>query len=116
MPKRIPLGSIGVTRDGKTVYPQIGTETTGEAFDFTAEELVEITGLEKASGNRLVRKLIVEGDEGSNTEPKAPKALSAMNLEELTAEAAARNVVLGEAKTKAEIRAVIEAAAEAEEL
>lgn len=116
MPKRIPLGSIGVTRDGKTVYPQIGTETTGEAFDFTAEELAEITGLEKASGNRLVRKLIVEGDEGSATVAQAPKALSAMNLEELKAEAASRNLDLGTATTKAEIRTVIEAAVEAEDL
>ena len=115
MPKRIALGAIGVTRDGKTVYPPIGTEVSGEAFDFTAEELAEIAGLEKASGNRLVRKLIAEGDDGS-AQVQAPKALSAMNLEELKAEAASRNLDLGTATTKAEIRTVIEAAVEAEEL
>lgn len=115
MPKRIPLGSIGVSRNGVTVYPPIGTETTGEAFDFTAEEIAEINGLEKASGNRLFRKLIAEGDDNS-APAEAPKALSAMNLDELKAEAAARNIELGAATTKAEIRTVIEAAAEAEEL
>lgn len=60
MPKRIPLGAIGVTRNGKTVYPAIGTATIGEPFDFTDAELKEIAQLEKASGNQLVRKLIVE--------------------------------------------------------
>lgn len=60
MPKRIPLGAIGVTREGKTVYPAIGTATAGEPFDFTDAELKEIAQLEKASGNQLVRKLIVE--------------------------------------------------------
>lgn len=69
MPKRIPLGAIGVTRDGKTMYPTIGTATTGEPFDFTADELVEIAKLEKASGNQLVRKLIVE-----ETQAPAPAA------------------------------------------
>lgn len=67
MPKRIPLGAIGVTRDGKTVYPAIGTATTGEPFDFTADELAEIAKLEKASGNTLVRKLIVEDTSGADT-------------------------------------------------
>ncbi len=72
MPKRIPLGAIGVTRDGKTFYPAIGTATTGEAFDFTAEELAEIAKLEKASGTPLVRKLIVE--ESPAPAPTAPTA------------------------------------------
>lgn len=116
MPKRIALGAIGVSRDGKTVYPPIGTEVSGEAFDFTAEEIAEITALEKASGNRLVRKLIAEGDDGSAAAAAAAKPLSAMNLDELKAEAAARSIDLGAAATKAEIRTVIEAAVEAEDL
>lgn len=116
MPKRIALGAIGVSRNGVTVYPPIGTETTGEAFDFTAEEIAEINGLEKASGNRLFRKLIAEGDEGSSAAEPVVKQLSAMNLDELKAEAASRNLDLGTATTKAEIRTVIEAAVEAEDL
>lgn len=108
MPKRIPLGAIGVTREGKTVYP-----TVGQVFDFTSEEVAEINALEKASGNQLIRKPIVE-ESDSGAAPSAPvaKELSAMNLAELTAEAAARGVELGEAKTKAQIVAVIEAAGE----
>lgn len=111
MPKRIPLGAIGVTRNGKTVYP-----TIGQVFDFTSDEVAEINGLEKASGTQLMRKPIVEAStDESNTAPVA-KALSAMNLEELTAEAAKRELPLGEAKTKAEIRTLIEAAIETEDL
>lgn len=117
MPKRIPLGAIGVTRDGKTVYPAVGTAISGEPFDFTAEEIAEIVKLEKASGNQLLRKLIVEtSSDDQGTAPPAQKALSAMNLEELTAEAAKRELDPGEAKTKADFRALIEAAIEAEDL
>lgn len=113
MPKRIPLGAIGVTRNGKTVYP-----TIGEVFDFTSDEVAELNALEKSSKTQLIRKPIVEGaadDQGNGGAPVA-KELSAMNLEELKVEAARRNIELGEAKTKAEIRALIEAAIEAEDL
>lgn len=106
MPKRIPLGAIGVTRNGATVYPDVGV-----VFDFTPAEIDDIRGLEKASGNALIRKPIVEESDGADAAP-VPKELSAMNLAELTAEAAARGVELGEAKTKAQIVAVIEAAGE----
>lgn len=112
MPKRIPLGAIGVTRNGQTVYPKIGTATSGEPFDFTAEEIVEITKLEKTSGTQLLRKLMNEGPEGGEGGEVKTKALADMNLAELTAEAASREIDLGAAKTKAEIRAVIEAAEE----
>lgn len=40
MPKKIPLVSIGVQRNGKTVYPEAGV-----AFDFTKEEVTELTAL-----------------------------------------------------------------------
>lgn len=111
MPKRIALAAIGLTRDGKTVYPEIGTATTGTPFDFTADELTEITALEKASGNVLIRKLNNEGavDVGDDN---ADKALADMTVKELQAEAAKREIDLGAAKTKAEILAVIEAAGE----
>jgi len=111
MPKRIALGAIGVTRDGKTVYPPIGTATAGVPFDFTADELTEITALEKASGSVLVRKIINEASTGEE-EPTGEKALTDMTVKELQAEAAKREIDLGAAKTKAEILAVIEAAGE----
>lgn len=107
MPKRIALGAIGVTREGKTVYPPIGTATTGEAFDFTSDELAEISALEKSSGNQLVRKLLSEGSDDT-----VEKTLEKMNLEELKAEAVSRGVDIGDATTKAAIKAAIEAAAE----
>lgn len=105
MPKRIPLGAIGVTRNGKTVYPAIGTATTGEPFDFTADELAEITALEKASGNQLVRKLIVEDTSGADTtnqsgaETKVTLTL-ANTKKELQAAAAERQIEFVEADSK----------------
>jgi len=113
MPKRIALGSIGLTRDGQTVYPEIGTESTGKPFDFTAEELTQIAALEKQTGNQLVRKILNEG--ASDDTAAVTKTLGEMNLAELKAEAAAREVNLGDASTKAQIVAVLEAA-EAEDL
>lgn len=107
MPKRIPLGAIGVTRDGKTVYP-----TVGEVFDFTAEELADIRALEKASKSNLVRNPIVESSDADQGGAAVTKELGQMNLAELKAEAADRGVELGEATTKAQIVAVLEAAAE----
>lgn len=59
MPKRVALSAIGVSRDGKTVYPEIG-----KAFNFTSEELTDIAKLEKASGTLLVRKPVNEDPEG----------------------------------------------------
>ena len=113
MPKRIALGAIGVTRDGKTVYPPVGDANSGTPFDFTNEELNDIRALEKASGNQLVRKILNENvapaDDGEGDEGKA---LSEMTVKELQAEAASREIDLGAAKTKAEILAVIEAAGE----
>lgn len=51
MPKRIPVKSIVLNRDGKQIRPAIGKE-----FDFTTEELADI--MANAPGH--VRKVIVE--------------------------------------------------------
>jgi hypothetical protein len=112
MPKRIPLGAIGVTREGKTVYPAIGTDKTGEPFDFTPEELAEIAKLEKASGTQLVRKLIVEDnsapaplpDEGTET-----KLTLANTKKQLQAAAAEREIEFVEGDSKEVLLGKIEA-------
>lgn len=41
MPKKVPLIRIGVQRQGVTVYPEIG-----KPFDFTKEEIADITKME----------------------------------------------------------------------
>lgn len=46
MPKKVPLVSIGVSRDGVTVNPPVG-----KAFDFTVDELRD---LDKMSSTTLV--------------------------------------------------------------
>lgn len=51
MPKRIPVETIKVRRDGKPVIP-----TIGKPFDFTAEELDDINKVRP----QAVRKLIME--------------------------------------------------------
>lgn len=58
MPKRVPVKSIVLFRDGKQVRPTIGKE-----FDFTAEELKDINDLSPKS----VRKVIVEDAESAET-------------------------------------------------
>jgi hypothetical protein len=45
MPKKVPLVSIGVARNGKTIFPEIG-----KPFDFTAEEIADMDNATKASG------------------------------------------------------------------
>lgn len=51
MPKRVPVQTIVVTRDGKRVTPKIG-----DAFDFTAEELDDINRVNPDA----VRKVVIE--------------------------------------------------------
>lgn len=116
MPKRIPVVAIGVTRNGKTVYP-----TIGQVFDFTAEEITEINGLEKASGVQHYRKPINEGgEEDLGGSGEALVISTKLTVAQLTSEAEKRGVDLaglGDAPTKAQIVAAIEAkAAEAEDL
>jgi hypothetical protein len=51
MPKRIPVKSVIIQRDGKQKRLQIGTE-----FDFTADELKDI----EASSPNSLRKIVIE--------------------------------------------------------
>lgn len=116
MPKRIPVVAIGVTRNGVTVYP-----TVGKVFDFTAEEVAEINALEKASKVQHIRKPINEGgEEDLGGTGDALVISTKLTVAQLTSEAEKRGVDLtglGEAPTKAQIVAAIEAkAAEAEDL
>lgn len=109
MPKRIPLGTIGVTRDNKTVYPKIG-----QLFDFTADEVAQINALEKSSGNKLFRKPVNEDQSaGPTTAPLAASDkvdYSKKTVPELKEIAASREIDLGEATKKDDIVALLVAA------
>lgn len=126
MPQRIILAAIGFPREGKTVYPEIG-----KAFTLTPDELTEITKLEKASGNQLIRKLVNEsGDEdldggngnaGSTTMPQGTTgslgqgngvndAYADKTVAQLKALAEERGVDLGDATRKDDIITVLKAA------
>lgn len=114
MPKRIALVAIGVTRNGKTIYPEIG-----KSFDFTAEEVAELNALGKASKIAHIRVPVNEDPTGGNEEPgDGPVDLSTLKLAELRAEADTRGVdisELGEKATKAQIIEALNAAANVEE-
>lgn len=117
MPKRILVGSIGFTRDGKTVYPEVG-----KLFDMTSAEIDEITKLEKVSGNQLIRKAVNEsGDEdlagangsGSTTLPQGngeADPYANLTVAQLKALAEERGVDLGDATRKDDIVTVLKAA------
>ncbi len=106
MAKRVPLGAIGVTREvrGKktTVYP-----TIGEPFDFTDDELKSINAMAKASGNELVRKLVVEG--GATQADVEPKTVDDMTVPQLRDYAASKQIDLGDATKKDDVIARIKA-------
>lgn len=119
MPKRVVVTSIGLTRDGKTVYP-----TIGKAFDFSAAELEDINRLQKATGNILVRKPVNEdpsagasddGAGGEGGQGGGENKYLGKTVPELKAIAAERNIDLGEATKKDDILAVLEAADKAAE-
>lgn len=100
MPKLIPLASIGVTRDGKTHYPEVGNELNGVPFEFTAEEVAQIRLLEISSKTAMLRNPRNEGgDEGSTVKvfTVADKA------DVLKAEATARGLDFSGLKSKAEL-------------
>jgi hypothetical protein len=61
MPKRVPLQTIVVHREGKRVVPALG-----EAFDFTAEEVEDINRVNPDA----FRKVIIE-DKALESEFKA---------------------------------------------
>ncbi|WP_281686687.1 hypothetical protein [Pseudomonas citronellolis] len=118
MPKRIPLSTIVVHRDGKRVTPEIG-----RPFDFTSEEVAEISALEqelKARGNPqlLFRKIINEDPNVSAAAAVATENASggteetdysAMTVQQLKDLAAKREVDLGEVTKKDDIIAKLKA-------
>ena len=114
MPLRVPVQSIGVSRDGKTVYPEIG-----KAFNFTASEVEEINALQKASGEEIYRKPTNETEGvAAPAAPAAPVAPAAptktlgevYTVPQLKELAAAKNIDLGEATKKDDIVAILSAA------
>ena len=108
MPKLIPLASIGVTRDGKTHYPEVGTELDGVPFDFTAEEVSQIRALEKSSKTTMLRSPRNEG--GQDEDESTAKVFTvADKADVLKAEATARGLDFSGLKTKAELVALLDA-------
>lgn len=76
MPKKVPLISIGVQRDGKTMNPEIG-----KPFDFTDEELTDIAKMEAVAGVDYVRDPVnEEADVPAKKSGKADKKASSDNL------------------------------------
>lgn len=70
MPKKVPLVSIGVARDGKTVYPPIG-----KPFDFTKEEVADMDKLAKSDRKEYYRDPLNE-DSPAAEDKKAAAAKS----------------------------------------
>lgn len=115
MPQRVILAAIGFPRNGKTVYPEIG-----QPFDMTSGEIEEITKLEKASGNQMIRKLVNEsGDDDQQNDQPLPNAgqqtqvedpYANMTVAQLKQLAADRGVDLGDATRKDDIVTVLKAA------
>lgn len=72
MPKRVPVQTIVVHREGKRITPKIG-----EAFDFTAEELADLNRVNPD----CIRKVVIEDkeleDEFESDEKAAEKAAAA---------------------------------------
>lgn len=73
MPKKIPLVSVRVSRDGVSVTPPIGA-----VFDFTKEELADLEKLSKATGTDYVRDPVNEApaEDGEKKSPKGAKGAS----------------------------------------
>lgn len=65
MPKRIPVETVTVLRDGKRVTPKIG-----QPFEFTTKEVTEIVGTADAPGLRpqALRRVSVEQAEDLEVE------------------------------------------------
>lgn len=74
MPKRVPVQTIILHRDGKQFSPEIG-----KAFDFTADELADIVSVNPEA----VRKPVIEDDsaaekaEKTDASTKTPAAKTA---------------------------------------
>lgn len=72
MPKKVPLISIGVAREGKTVFPPIG-----QPFDFTKEEVADMEALSKKDGNTYFRNPVNEGGDAAPADEKKSGAKKA---------------------------------------
>ncbi|ENQ7722901.1 TPA: hypothetical protein L4T14_001433 [Pseudomonas aeruginosa] len=121
MPKRIPLSTIVVYRDGKRVVPEIG-----KPFDFTPEEAADVNALEKKlkdQGNPqlLFRKVINEDPETlaaantaeqnrSGSAPAEGADYDSMTVPQLKELAEAREIDLGDATKKVDIIAKLKGA------
>lgn len=68
MPKKVPLISIGVARDGKTVFPEIG-----KPFDFSKEEVSDMEALAKADKKEYFRDPVNEDGDAAPAAKKADK-------------------------------------------
>lgn len=97
MPKRVPVQTVILHRDGKQFAPPLG-----KAFDFTAEELADINAVNPDA----VRKPVVEDGEAAQNEGKT----GAGNRE---ADDAAADQAAAEAKLAAAEKAAKEAKAQA---
>lgn len=67
MPKKVPLIRIGVQREGVTVYPEIG-----KPFDFTKEEVADITKLAENDKADYIRNPVNE--DAAEAKPAAKAA------------------------------------------
>ena len=113
MPRLIALAAIGVTRNGNTIYPPVGSNLDGEPFDFTDEEVAQIRAVEKSNDVVMLRELRNEGPSASSNaavDPNAPQTFTLANTgNELKAEATARGLDFSTLKTKAELVALLDA-------
>lgn len=67
--KKVPLIRVGVLRDGKTVYPEIG-----KPFHFTEGEVSDLQKLSEAAGQDYLREPVNETeDEPVEKKPAAGK-------------------------------------------
>lgn len=69
MPKKVPLVSIGVARDGKTVFPAIG-----EPFEFTDAEVSDMSNLKAKTGIEYFRNPVNETVEPEAKSKKSGKS------------------------------------------
>lgn len=68
MPKRVPVETVILHRDGKQFAPEIG-----KVFDFTEQELADINAVNKFA----VRKPVVEEKPAEEVKPKTEEELAA---------------------------------------
>ncbi len=68
MPKKIPLVSVRVSRDGKSITPPLGVP-----FDFTKEELDDLAKLSAQTNQSYVRDPVNETADASDAPAKPAK-------------------------------------------